>query len=333
MSAGKHTHRYNKSTYDGDYLDGKRHGTGKQVWDDGACYVGDWVQDRKHGVGEWTFASGIMYQGDIAGNSLEGKGTMKYVNGDQYAGGFSNGSRQGQGRCTFANGDFYEGGWHLDKEHGQGTWTFSGTDAVSKDGSTETTPFSSYAVYVGAIYSGRLEGQGVLTMKNGDVYEGEFHASQMTGIGHYTYHVEANVDEPQVHAANADTGTGTGTKTSSSDTIPTSSNSGGKYSGEIHQGKRSGEVGKMRYANGDVYKGSWYHDQKSGSGEYTHAGSGKKWVGLWHKDQRMGQGKLHDKDGSVIAEGVWMGNGGPLTEEQLQSAKLQHLMPVLPDKC
>lgn len=71
--------------------------------------------------------------------------------------------------------------------------------------------------------------------------------------------------------------------------------------------------------------GSWHHDYKSGSGEYTYAETGNRWHGVWHHDQRMGAGKLYNKEGVVIAEGIWMNNEGPLTEQQLHvHLSLQH---------
>ena len=71
--------------------------------------------------------------------------------------------------------------------------------------------------------------------------QGEFHASQISGIGHYKYHIET---ENEISAVSRDA--------SYADGI---SRSGGQYDGEMHLSKRSGDVGKMKYANGDIYKG------------------------------------------------------------------------------
>jgi len=73
--------------------------------------------------------------------------------------------------------------------------------------------------------------------------QGEFHASQISGIGHYKYHTETENEISAVSVSG---------DASYTDGI---SRSGGQYDGEMHLNKRSGDVGKMKYANGDIYKG------------------------------------------------------------------------------
>ena len=74
--------------YDGELLDGKRHGCGTLTFGQGRRYEGQFQNDHFHGQGIWT---------------LE--------NGDRYIGAFRNGKCQGRGAFVFANGDSKQGIW------------------------------------------------------------------------------------------------------------------------------------------------------------------------------------------------------------------------------
>ena len=43
------------SIYEGDFHEGKRHGTGKYTYPNGDTYEGEWHQGQKHGKGVFTF--------------------------------------------------------------------------------------------------------------------------------------------------------------------------------------------------------------------------------------------------------------------------------------
>ena len=48
--------------YEGDYLDGQRHGIGTITLADGFKYTGDWEYGEITGVGIATYANGDIYQ-------------------------------------------------------------------------------------------------------------------------------------------------------------------------------------------------------------------------------------------------------------------------------
>lgn len=48
----------NVSRYEGEFLDGKKHGTGTKTWPNGNRYVGEWREGRAHGKGVFTMSSG-----------------------------------------------------------------------------------------------------------------------------------------------------------------------------------------------------------------------------------------------------------------------------------
>jgi hypothetical protein len=51
------------SRYEGEFLDGKKHGTGTKTWATGNRYVGAWLEGRAHGQGVFTMTGG-RFEGD-----------------------------------------------------------------------------------------------------------------------------------------------------------------------------------------------------------------------------------------------------------------------------
>lgn len=62
--SGKHVEKYENGVYDGEFVNGKRHGKGKYKWADGAEYDGDWKDGNMDGKGRKKWADGNMYNGD-----------------------------------------------------------------------------------------------------------------------------------------------------------------------------------------------------------------------------------------------------------------------------
>ena len=50
--------------YRGEWRDGKRHGRGREIFDDKEIYEGEWKDNLKHGKGRFTYADGTIDQGD-----------------------------------------------------------------------------------------------------------------------------------------------------------------------------------------------------------------------------------------------------------------------------
>jgi hypothetical protein len=58
--------------YDGEWLEGRRHGEGVFYYADGSRYRGSWEADRKSGRGVYTYADGRVYEGEFADDQLLG---------------------------------------------------------------------------------------------------------------------------------------------------------------------------------------------------------------------------------------------------------------------
>jgi len=112
-------------TYTGEWKDNKQSGFGVATFANGRKYEGQWLEGKMHGTGTMWVKKGPggyrkRYQGDFARNKFHGIGKMFYDSGDVYEGNFENHRRHGRGVCEYANGDVYEGEWRNDKRSGRG---------------------------------------------------------------------------------------------------------------------------------------------------------------------------------------------------------------------
>jgi hypothetical protein len=130
--------------YEGQVLNGKRHGTGKFSANAGKKrYEGEWKDNCFHGWGIlesdverydgiWSngeFKSGIvckeigiaeLYEGEWRDGERNGKGRLSGRLGEIYEGMWKNGKRNGFGKQVYVNGKVYEGEWSENYENGFG---------------------------------------------------------------------------------------------------------------------------------------------------------------------------------------------------------------------
>ena len=60
----KRTHK-SGSIYEGEWLEGKKHGNGTYFWKSGDKYIGKWVENKKSGPGKYIFFSGDVFEGEF----------------------------------------------------------------------------------------------------------------------------------------------------------------------------------------------------------------------------------------------------------------------------
>lgn len=63
-----------------------KHGTGTQVWKDGAKYVGEWRQGKAEGKGVFFHANGDIFEGSFKADKANGFGTYTHKTGQKYSG-------------------------------------------------------------------------------------------------------------------------------------------------------------------------------------------------------------------------------------------------------
>jgi len=114
--------------YEGDSVDGLKHGKGTMFYMGGDRYEGDWVRGMEHGHGSKTFdaedteSEGGTYVGEFANGVFHGQGKRIYtagvMAGTSYDGEWANGERSGKGKITYPGGKVYEGEWESGKRYG-----------------------------------------------------------------------------------------------------------------------------------------------------------------------------------------------------------------------
>ena len=109
---------------------GIQHGYG--IFDcDGGVAEGQFLNGKKHGQGTYVWNNGDRYIGEYKEDIRTGQGTLIWKDGEKYVGQFLNGKKHGQGTYFWNNGDRYIGGWRNDNRYGKGTYIYS-------NGRTET---------------------------------------------------------------------------------------------------------------------------------------------------------------------------------------------------
>ena len=117
---GRKKETFSDGVYEGDYVNGYRHGKGKMILNNGIVYEGDFVEDKCQGKGKLVLANGASYEGDFVNDYFNGKGKLVYENGDVYEGDYFEDKWHGKGKFTWSNGDVYEGDFLNDNFHGNG---------------------------------------------------------------------------------------------------------------------------------------------------------------------------------------------------------------------
>ncbi|KAF1327879.1 Radial spoke protein 1, partial [Globisporangium splendens] len=195
----------NGDIYDGEWLNGKRHGKGTLKFAEGGSCIGEFGENFYHGFGLLTipksqhpltkkWVPGERYEGEFMQGRKHGKGTAKTRNGDCYDGFFVDGYYHGKGTCAHANGDIYDGDWVHGKWQGHG-------ELQLRDGSKYVGEFyqgvyhgfgqflhgsgGKLGSYAGHYVQGKRHGKGLRVFGSSDKkqYEGEWEEDEPRGVG------------------------------------------------------------------------------------------------------------------------------------------------------
>ena len=170
---GKEYYKNGNIKYEGDFCNGKFEGNGKYIWNDGEYYVGQFLNNLRHGKGKEYYKDGIIkYEGDYINDKREGNGKYIYINGSYYIGQWLKGLKHGHGKLYYKNGNIkYDGDYVNDKIEGSGKY-------IWEDGE----------YYIGQWLNGVRHGKGKLYYKDGNIkYEGDYVNDNMEGKGKYIY--------------------------------------------------------------------------------------------------------------------------------------------------
>ncbi|RHY73055.1 hypothetical protein DYB30_000666 [Aphanomyces astaci] len=283
----------NGDLYDGEWVDGKRHGQGTFTYHDGLQYRGEFAAnlfegfgvlvavDQKHPItGVWV--KGSTYEGEFRGGKKHGKGLMVFGEGGSYDGMFADNVFSGRGVRSYANGDRFDGEW----KHGMwwGMGHLCRVDGESYVGECKRNLFHTTSLvggvgrrtfrggagsYEGGYRHGLQHGKGLRVFADGSTYEGDWTDNVMQGSGVWT-------------------------------------TAAFTYIGDFAHGRPHGH-GLFTFTNGDVYEGSMRDGYFYGRGKFT------------FKDGSCGYGTLRawNPDGIRMefpaGSGNWYGGRGSCT--------------------
>jgi hypothetical protein len=95
--------------YEGETLDGKRHGRGVMKFWNGNTYHGEFVQDQFDGIGDYIWADGRTYKGQFKADKIHGRGTARWPDGKIYNGEWIADQADGHGILKLADHRVFEG--------------------------------------------------------------------------------------------------------------------------------------------------------------------------------------------------------------------------------
>eukprot|EP00993_Chasmostoma_nieuportense_P000789 NODE_1724_length_1401_cov_33.896389_g1637_i0.p1 GENE.NODE_1724_length_1401_cov_33.896389_g1637_i0~~NODE_1724_length_1401_cov_33.896389_g1637_i0.p1 ORF type:complete len:407 (-),score=84.03 NODE_1724_length_1401_cov_33.896389_g1637_i0:124-1344(-) len=110
--------------YTGDMKDGRPHGTGREVWDNGDWYEGEYSDGLRHGQGSFYYSNGEKYTGAYVHGDQTGHGEYIYGDGARYVGEYVKGFQNGLGEYHFRDGAWFKGEYVNGCQHGKGTYHF-----------------------------------------------------------------------------------------------------------------------------------------------------------------------------------------------------------------
>jgi hypothetical protein len=115
---------YNGDEYEGQMVDGKRHGRGimKYYISPGlySVYDGHWVNNIQSGYGIMLYANGSMYDGNWDNNMFSGYGKYKGIDNSTYEGSYFENMCHGLGIMIYEDGTIYNGNWTNNMRDGYG---------------------------------------------------------------------------------------------------------------------------------------------------------------------------------------------------------------------
>jgi hypothetical protein len=112
-------------------------GTGRAAYADGSSYDGEWIEGEKHGRGKLVLADGTTCEGTFLDGTLQGVGKLVYTDGGIFEGEIFMYMPNGHGVYTQgvdgeslgsqhagSAGDVYDGNWSEGQRHGNCKYTF-----------------------------------------------------------------------------------------------------------------------------------------------------------------------------------------------------------------
>ena len=324
-------------TYEGKWLNNKRHGLGIVIWPNGNKYIGEQENGQLHGFGTYFSLAekkfkGDKYTGEYKNGKRHGKGTYLHANGNKYIGEYRNGKPNGLGTYYYLANDKFKGfvhsGQYLNgKRHGNGTFKYPNGDKYKgnyrndKREGKGTYFHSNGNKYIGDFINGKYNGYGIFTFKNGKKYIGQFKNDKYDGEG-ILYKIDGKTKEgiwkdnvfqysKKIKLPEAKIGSLLNQKSNEviSKSLPRCSNQNYKHLC----------TGSHKFSNGANYNGGFKNNKFDGYGSLIWK-DGAKYVGQFKSDFANGKGTMfwangnkyvgQHKNGKANGKGIFQWSNG-----------------------
>jgi len=127
---GKGDYSDHECHYEGEMLNGKKHGTGKILYKiSQESYQGSFKHDKKEGHGVYKFKDQSVYEGQFVDDKKQGKGELKFANGMKYEGLFKDGVFNGKGIVEMKEG-LFECNFKENAANGEGLIEFKNNEKL-----------------------------------------------------------------------------------------------------------------------------------------------------------------------------------------------------------
>eukprot|EP00727_Mastigamoeba_balamuthi_P004180 m51a1_g1376 hypothetical protein (1390) ;mRNA; r:435518-441159 len=187
--------------YTGEFVEGVRHGRGAITCSKaGLTYDGEWSQGQRSGTGTWTLqtSQGMWrYEGEWVRGQRNGKGSMHYPSGSFYKGNWTNGLKDGWGVMAWpSQQQVYAGEWNSGVQSGAGAHYYGADEpavaaarsmaysAAAARGADPVAPLHRRLnAYNGQWDNGERHGQGTFVYADGSRYSGMWAHGRKEGEG------------------------------------------------------------------------------------------------------------------------------------------------------
>jgi antitoxin component YwqK of YwqJK toxin-antitoxin module len=284
---------FEKTTlYEGNWLDGKKHGFGTSYGQDGSKYVGHWEEHKKHGSGKFYYKNGCYFETTLK-NGQTMIGSLKFFDDSNRK--FPDNWNE-KGFQVITNSEKEESVFWLDGscfigkvdetglKVGHGTFysseqqVFTGNwneNCLSGENCVIQNPVGRI-VFVGKIENDqKVHGKLFSLDSQETVYEGEFKKNRYSGSGKL-FRQDGSVS----------------------------------YDGQFKNGLKNGD-GVSYYLDGGKFVGEWKDGKRHGKGKEFWV-DGKMLTGVWRRGKTDYEGEETDKfqvfeheDGIVLYTGAW----------------------------
>ena len=154
-------------------------------YEDGSRYTGDIQLGKRHGFGVLIMADNSKMEGDWKNNIIHGEGRLYYLSGRlAYEGCFKHGQLNGHGVMYAEDYNHKPGGPKVLSEPPRVSHN-SCTDYTVLDYQNLNKTFEHWTNFEGCFQDDMKTGIGVMEMKNGDIFMGEFDNDMANGPGSY----------------------------------------------------------------------------------------------------------------------------------------------------